>query len=496
MSARTSFAILITVAAVACERWGAEFLSQSHLPVGAETHLKQLTMLPSLFLAAVMHLKLVGPYYEGRLRDDSLVWILCLFCFGPGLRTKFAWEEYSTDPSLQKLACVMNPWWNAVACTVFLWLNCCGKVGAWMAFRLYVCAVRAGTLAIFLWLRVHTRGASDVEFPPLQGSFEGSVAMGTATLLFALWLTPANRAWLSQSLCKRLGQRSITVAPNFGFGSEAAEFTVTRPFREGRFFQLCLGTTAACLISRSALVGTPFFQFARALLALAVLACLFLAEPAAALVLITCIVLVPGYRLISAVVFSVGDNIALLDVMCRNAPTMFLASALIGVWLGSRPEHILSDKLKYTAAALGFFLAVGAHATAFSRSGDMRFLTVAIPCAPLPCALAAILASALCTDKHAKRRGMAECVGRDLDDSSRQALLAGTVGVVVEESEGSDMGGALGGRWAASHDAHEQCCNPDATTGAIRVRPHTHFHLLGSWDDEPTGPLAEEAKEL
>ena len=70
----------------------------------------------------------------------------------------------------------------------------------WTGFRRLVCFHGTITIVACVYLRLLTDGRA-TGYPPSGGSFEGALVNGIALILFALWLTPANRIYLHSWLC-------------------------------------------------------------------------------------------------------------------------------------------------------------------------------------------------------------------------------------------------------------------------------------------------------
>ena len=214
------FSVAFMVLTITTERQLAELIA-ALLPAAAAVHARQLVTLPSKFFMTCTNFALFGPYYEGPLPADGLAWLLVIFCFGPFIRASLAWEEYSKDRTPQKLAQLMNPCATGLACVVLTWLNQYGNYGVWRAFRYFMCTGMVATLAIDLSLRIETGADKDARFPPLQGSFEGSVVASVALGLYSLWLSPANRDWLSRRLNMHRRLSHSTDAAAFGIAGES-----------------------------------------------------------------------------------------------------------------------------------------------------------------------------------------------------------------------------------------------------------------------------------
>ena len=165
-------------------------------------HAKQLVALIPKLLSDTACVVLLGP---SRRAVASPVFLLGGFIgivLPHGSKAFYTTARYAADTSHEALVGMAQ-----ANCTLFIHfvmfgLHRPGGINAWACYRGAHGLVAVNSIAFCVYLRLQTQSAgTDVQFPPLRGSFEGAILTYAAFAALCLWLTPARRLQLHSSLC-------------------------------------------------------------------------------------------------------------------------------------------------------------------------------------------------------------------------------------------------------------------------------------------------------
>ena len=143
-------------------------------------HLKQLAFFPAYVLITFGHLAFLGPGNDATI--PLIVRAAMLFLSVCGV-------DYNNTSNLQLV--------NSASRVGCLLLELCGFVDMWTAYRSSTMCVAIMNL-VSLCVHAPESSADSTSYPPLGGSFEGSVCNTVLLFLSATWLREGNREWLCQ----------------------------------------------------------------------------------------------------------------------------------------------------------------------------------------------------------------------------------------------------------------------------------------------------------